>query len=321
MTWVQVSGLPQDLYVGTVPHVPWLNGHACLSAWLDTRDINRRKGSAKVLVSLNPRISRTALLVLDFFIKRESKVSLMHEPLLHFCRDEVVLHAQECQLRLNRQVITYQDIRDMVENLVGLHTMRIKKSTEVAKELSISVRKLIIIVAEVASSLERIAEVPVSDWMAIGDAIFYKLQRMNPPQPLPFAMLMPRIRDFQNLKMIGAGRFEAVYLANYSPANFVATVKLVNVYRFSRQKQAAMVKVVAAVIRNPFLVKYYCCFCVKEAYVTIVEYIAGLDLMRVVTKEEYLNNESVRVIMAQFTHALEQMHLLEFLRRDVKVSK
>ncbi|XP_075732734.1 putative serine/threonine-protein kinase ndrA [Rhipicephalus microplus] len=116
-------------------------------------------------------------------------------------------------------------------------------------------------------------------------------------------------------------RSNPVYLANNSPANFVATVKLVNVDRFSRQKQAATVKVVAAVIRNPFLVKYYCCFCVNEAYVTVVEYIAGLDLMRVVTKKEYLNTESVRVIMAQFIHALEHMHLLGFLHRDVKVSK
>ncbi|KAL1429239.1 hypothetical protein MTO96_016568 [Rhipicephalus appendiculatus] len=265
-------------------------------------------------------IPKTAALLLEFFIKRESKVSLMREPLLHFCQEEIVLHAQECQLRLNRQVITYQDIRDMIENLVGLHTMCIKKSTEVAKEFGISVRKLIIIVAEVASTLEKIAEVPVSDWMAIGDAIVYKLERLNPPQPLPFAMFLPRIRDFKNLKMLGAGGFGAVYLANYRPANFVATVKLVNMDRFSRHKQAAMDKVVASVIRNPFLVKYYCCFCVKEAYVTVMEYIAGLDLMRVVTKEEYLDTESVRVIMAQLILALEHMHLRGFLHRDIKVS-
>ncbi|XP_049268051.1 microtubule-associated serine/threonine-protein kinase 3-like [Rhipicephalus sanguineus] len=143
---------------------------------------------------------------------------------------------------------------------------------------------------------------------------------LNPPQPLPFGMFLPRIRDFKNLKMLGAGGFGAVYLANYRPANFVATVKLVNVDRFSQPKQAAMDKVVASVIRNPFLVKYYCCFCVKEAYVTIMEYIAGLDLMRVVTKEEYLDTESVRVIMAQLILALEHMHLRGFLHRDVKVS-
>ncbi|XP_075541719.1 uncharacterized protein LOC142575871 isoform X5 [Dermacentor variabilis] len=112
----------------------------------------------------------------------------------------------------------------------------------------------------------------------------------------------------------------AVYLANYRPANYVTTVKLVNMDRFSRHKQAAMDKVVASVIRNPFLVKYYCCFCVKEAYVTIMEYIAGLDLMRVVTKEDYLEIEAVRIIMAQLILALEHMHLRGFLHRDVKVS-
>ncbi|XP_075537909.1 uncharacterized protein LOC142572578 isoform X2 [Dermacentor variabilis] len=286
----------------------------------DKLGVDKRKVSAKMLVSLYPRIPKTASVLLDFFIKRESKVSLMREPLSHFCQEEVVLHAQECLLKLNKQVITYQDIRDMVENLVGLHNMCIKKNTEVAKELGVTVRKLTIIVGEVATSLEKIAEVPVTDWMAIGDAIVNKLERMNPPKPLPFAMFIPRMRDFKNMKMLGAGGFGAVYLVTYRPANFVVTVKLVNMDRFSRHKQAAMDKVVASVIRNPFLVKYYCCFCVKEAYVTIMEYIAGLDLMRVVTKEEYLEIEAVRIIMAQLILALEHMHLRGFLHRDIKVS-
>ncbi|KAH8038742.1 hypothetical protein HPB51_002886 [Rhipicephalus microplus] len=286
--------------------------------------LDKRKVSAKMLVTLYPRIPKTAAVLLDFFIKRESKVSLMREPLSHFCQEEVVLHAQECLLKLNKQVITYQDVRDMVENLVGLHNMCIKKNTEVAKELGVTVRKLTIIVGEVATSLEKIAEVPVTDWMAIGEAIVNKLERasiMNPPKPLPFSTYIPRMRDFKNMKMLGAGGFGAVYLANYRPANFVATVKLVNMDRFSRHKQAAMDKVVASVIRNPFLVKYYCCFCVKEAYVTIMEYIAGLDLMRVVTKEEYLEIDSVRIVMAQLILALEHMHLRGFLHRDIKVSK
>lgn len=69
------------------------------------------------------QIPKTAAVLLEFFIKRESKVSLLRDPLSHFCQEEVVLHAQECLLKLNKQVITYQDVRDMVENLVGLHNM------------------------------------------------------------------------------------------------------------------------------------------------------------------------------------------------------
>ncbi|XP_065301670.1 microtubule-associated serine/threonine-protein kinase 4-like isoform X2 [Dermacentor albipictus] len=381
--------------------------------------VEKKKQSARMLVTLFPRVPKTATVLLEFFIKRESKVSLMRDPLSHFCQEEVVLHAQECMLKLNKQVITYQDLRDMVENLVGLHSL----DPEVAKALGVTVRKLIIITGEVASSLEKIAEVSVTDWMAIGDAIITKIERMQLTKQQPFSSFIPKIRDFNSIKMLGAGGFGAVYLANYRPANLVATVKLVNVDRFSRHKQAAMDKVVASVIRNPFLVKYYSCFCVKifvmlafvspsapiqtcptmgervdavqdqepvtgtcglhnlpsfldvpldghrivsgttsladsplfpspfkssllmnysfsghasstsctmphaqlffapqEAYVTIMEYIAGLDLMRVVTKEEFLDIESCQIIMAQLILALEHMHLRGFLHRDIKVS-
>ncbi|XP_077565133.1 uncharacterized protein LOC144180736 [Haemaphysalis longicornis] len=273
-----------------------------------------------MLVTLYPRIPKTAMVLLEFFIKRESKVSLTREPLSHFCQEEVVLHAQECLLRLNKQVITYQDVRDMVENLVGLHSMCMKKSTEAAKELGTTVRKLTIIVGEVGTSLERLADVPATDWMAIGDSIVQKFEKVSDQKPPKFTTFIPRMRDFKNLKMLGAGGFGAVYKVNFRPANFVGTVKLVNTDRFSRHKQAAMDKVVASVVRHPFIVKYYCCFCVKEAYVTLMEYIDGLDLMRVVTKEEYLEIGTVRIIMAQLILALEHMHLRGFLHRDIKVS-
>ncbi|KAH9382585.1 hypothetical protein HPB48_010341 [Haemaphysalis longicornis] len=202
-----------------------------------------------------------------------------------------------------------------------LFSQCVKRNIEAAKELGITVRKLVIIVGEVATSLEKISEVPVTDWMAIGDAIVDKLEKLNLPKSPPFGTYIPRMRDFKSMKMLGAGGFGAVFMVNYRPSNFVPSLKLVNVDRFSRHKPAAMDKVVTSVIRNPFLVKYYCCFCVKEAYVTVMEYIAGVDLMRVVTKEEYLDLEPVRVIMAQLILALEHMHLRGFLHRDIKVSK
>ncbi|CAN7990848.1 unnamed protein product, partial [Ixodes pacificus] len=266
------------------------------------------------------QIPKTAAVLLEFFIRRESKISVLRDPLSHFCQEEVVLHAQECLLKLNKQVITYQDIRDMVENLVGLHNLCIKKDPDVAKTLGTAVRKLTIIIGEVATLLEKLSEVPVTDWMAIGDAIVHKLERMNLPEQPSLGEVIPKMRDFKNIKLLGAGGFGAVYLANFKPANFIATIKLVARDRFTSSKQAAMDKVVASVIRNPFLVKYYSCFCVKEAYVTVMEYIAGLDLMHVVSEEGYLETEAVKVVMAQLILALEHMHLRGFLHRDIKVS-
>lgn len=40
-------------------------------------------------------------------------------------------------------------------------------------------RKLTIIIGEVATLLEKLSEVPVTDWMAIGDAIIHKLERVT----------------------------------------------------------------------------------------------------------------------------------------------
>lgn len=52
-----------------------------------------------------------------------------------------------------------------------------------------------------------------------------------------------------------------------------------------------------------------------------MEYIQGVDLMRVVDKAVYLPTEECRIVMAQLILAIEHMHLRGFLHRDIKVSK
>ncbi|XP_075732146.1 microtubule-associated serine/threonine-protein kinase 3-like [Rhipicephalus microplus] len=282
--------------------------------------VEKAKQSSKTLTALFPRIPKTCTTLLEQLVKRESKVSLLRDPLTHFCEEQLVLHAQECVLKINKQIITYQDVRAMVQNFIGLHTMCIKRDPDVARTQGENMRKLIIIVSELAASLERLCEVPVTDWVYIADNINQRMEKLNLPKSLPFATYIPKIRDFENVRMLGAGGFGAVYLARYKPAGFEASLKLVNMDRFSRHKQAAMDKVVASVIRNPFLVKYYSCYCVKEAYVTVMEFIPGLDLQRVVTKAEYLKIDAVQIIMAQLILAVEHMHLHGCLHRDIKVS-
>ncbi|KAH9371902.1 hypothetical protein HPB48_003516 [Haemaphysalis longicornis] len=112
----------------------------------------------------------------------------------------------------------------------------------------------------------------------------------------------------------------AVYKAKYKPANLVCTVKLIALDRFSRPRQACIDKVVASVVRSPFLVKYYACFATKDAYVTVMEYVCGVDLMRVVERALFLPIDQVRIVMAQLILAVEHLHLKGFLHRDIKVS-
>ncbi|KAH6921983.1 hypothetical protein HPB50_007238 [Hyalomma asiaticum] len=280
----------------------------------------KKRTAAKVVTTLFPRIPRVTTVLLEFFIRRESRVELSREPLSHFCQEEVVLAAQDVLEKLNRQVITFQDIRDTAENLIGLHNLTLRRAQDIAKELGDNIRKLTVIVGELATSLEKVSDVPPTDWMAVGDTVVAKTARLNLADIAPFWAYIPKMKDFLSIKLLGAGGFGAVYKAAYRPTNLTCTIKLVACDRFQRHKQACIDKVVASVIRSPFLVKYYACFCTRDAYVTVMEYICGADLMRVVDKAVYLATDECRIVMAQLILALEHMHLRGLLHRDIKVS-
>ncbi|XP_050031234.2 probable serine/threonine-protein kinase DDB_G0280717 [Dermacentor andersoni] len=204
--------------------------------------------------------------------------------------------------------------------MAGLHNLTYKKAQHIAKELGDSIRKLVVIVGELATSLEKVSDVPPTDWMGIGDTIVAKTEKVNLAEIAPFWTYIPKMKDFLSIKLLGAGGFGAVYKAAYKPTNLVCTIKLVACDRFQRHKQACIDKVVASIIRCPFLVKYYACYCTRDAYVTVMEYICGADLMRVVDKAVYLPTEECRIVMAQLILALEHMHLRGLLHRDIKVS-
>lgn len=280
----------------------------------------KKRAAAKVVTTLFPRIPKVTTLLLEFYIKREDTIVLTREPLSHFCQEEVVLAAQDILDKLNRQVITFQDVRDTAENLIGLHNLVYKRAPDIAKELGDNVRKLIVIIGELATSLEKVSDVPPTDWMGVGDTIVSKTEKLNLAEIAPFWSYIPKMKDFQCVKLLGAGGFGAVYKAIYKPTNLVCTIKLVPCDKFQRHKQACVDKVTASIIRNPFLVKYYACYCTRDAYLTVMEYICGADLFRVVEKAVYLPTNECRIVMAQLILALEHMHLRGLLHRDIKVS-
>ncbi|XP_064458680.1 microtubule-associated serine/threonine-protein kinase 2-like [Ornithodoros turicata] len=279
----------------------------------------KKVAAIKVVTTLFPRIPKVTTVLLDFYVKRESVVSLQKEPLLHFSQSQVVLAAQDIKEKLNRQIITYQDMRDTAENLICLHNMVYKKDQAIAKELGESFRKMVIIIGELATSLEKVSEVPPTDWMAIGDTVVAKTEKLNVADLAPFWTYIPKMSDFENVKLLGAGGFGAVYKVIHKQSGLVSTMKLVACSLFQRHSQAIADKIVASIIRSPFLVRYYCCYVTKDAMITVMEYICGVDLNRVCDKAVYLPTNECRIVFAQLVLAVEHLHLRGFFHRDIKV--
>ena len=66
--------------------------------------------------------------------------------------------------------------------------------------------------------------------------------------------------------------------------------------------------------------RYFNTFLSDQAFVTVMEYIPGVDLSRAIKRQRGLKEEQIRLIMAQLGLALNHMHLKGFIHRDIKVT-
>lgn len=120
-----------------------------------------------------------------------------------------------------------------------------------------------------------------------------------------------------NYSFTGAGGFGAVYKALFGEA--VCTVKLVPKSKLPGAEFAIVDKEVSSMINHPCLVHYHATFVTEEAYVTVMEYIKGVDVIRLLQANTRLSEGFAKLILAQLGLALCHLHYKGFLHRDVKV--
>lgn len=75
---------------------------------------------------------------------------------------------------------------------------------------------------------------------------------------------------------------------------------------------------VASIIDSPFLCYYLASFKTPNAYVTLLEYIPGVDLRRVLQRSQFITGEPLEYIMAQIFLGVEHLHMKGFIHRDIK---
>ncbi|KAL3173263.1 hypothetical protein MRX96_012390 [Rhipicephalus microplus] len=121
------------------------------------------------------------MVLLELFINRESKASKICAPPLPFWHDKLVLVAQHCLKNLHLETITYQDIRGMVENLINLHHKGLKEAPSTEHRCALVIRKLIIIVGELATRFEKIGAAANIDWIGVAGTLATRKEKVCIP--------------------------------------------------------------------------------------------------------------------------------------------
>ncbi|KAH8740981.1 protein kinase domain-containing protein [Cryptosporidium ryanae] len=129
------------------------------------------------------------------------------------------------------------------------------------------------------------------------------------------------IRDFKILRPIGAGAFGIIRLAECRHTGNIYALKQMRKSIIRTKNQLERIyNERALLVKNAsdFVVKLFYTFQDEKHLYQVMEYLPGGDLMSYLIKYDKFTEEDTKFYMAQLVHAVDLVHQLGFVHRDVK---
>lgn len=138
---------------------------------------------------------------------------------------------------------------------------------------------------------------------------------------LRFLRTKERPDNFQTLKVIGKGAFGEVRLVSRKDNNKIYALKSLVKSEMFKRDQLAHVRSerdILAESDSPWVVKLHTTFQDNVFLYMLMEFLPGGDLMTMLIKYEIFTEDITRFYMAELTLAIEAVHKLGFIHRDIK---
>lgn len=127
--------------------------------------------------------------------------------------------------------------------------------------------------------------------------------------------------DYEPLKIIGKGAFGEVRVVRLKQTNEIFAMKKLNKTEMIYKNQIAHVKAEREVLtntENPWIVELKCSFQDERCLYLVMEYLGGGDLMTLLIKKNILSEAESRFYIGECVLAVESIHKMNFIHRDLK---
>ncbi|KIO12984.1 hypothetical protein M404DRAFT_13061 [Pisolithus tinctorius Marx 270] len=127
--------------------------------------------------------------------------------------------------------------------------------------------------------------------------------------------------DFRTVKVIGKGAFGEVRLVQKADTGKIYAMKTLKKEEMLKKDQLAHVRAerdVLAESNSPWVVQLFYSFQDTQTLYLIMEFLPGGDLMTMLIKYDTFSEDVTRFYMAECVLAIEAVHNLGFIHRDIK---
>jgi len=132
---------------------------------------------------------------------------------------------------------------------------------------------------------------------------------------------VPSINDFYILKAISRGAFGRVYLVRKKKTGDIYALKAISKSEMIRKNlvnQVLAERDILAGVHTSFVVKFFWSFETNDKFFIVMEYVPGGDFYSLLRNVGYLEEPVVKQYLAETVLALEELHNVGVIHRDLK---
>ena len=129
------------------------------------------------------------------------------------------------------------------------------------------------------------------------------------------------IHDFESISIIGKGAFGEVRVVRHKSTREILALKKMNKSEMIFKNQMQHIKAerdILATATNTWIVSLKYSFQDESFLYLVMEYLPGGDLMNLLIKKSILSEEEARFYTAEMVLAVDSVHLMNYIHRDLK---